>query len=301
MHWQTAGDFLCVKVDRFSKDSKSKEKLTSFELFRMRARSIAVDVVEWSEEVIAFAWEPNGMRFAVIHGDNPLRYAVSFYSMGGIEEGKVVCLKSLAKKQANHLFWSPKGTHIVLAGLKSFNGILEFWNVNELELTGGGEHFMCTDIEWDPSGRYLSSSVSYYRHQMENGFIVWSFQGKQILNLSREKFLQFYWRPKPPTLLPPKKLAAIAKNLNSRAAKYQKEEREFERAEINAINNQKRDKTNEFMKFVKERKEEMKPLTEKRRALRSKTCGWTSDDDSCFRVIEDLVEEIISIEEEEML
>lgn len=33
-----------------------------------------------SERVIAFAWEPKGHRFAVVHGDGP-RPSVSFYTM----------------------------------------------------------------------------------------------------------------------------------------------------------------------------------------------------------------------------
>ncbi len=51
MHWHPSGDFLCVKVDRLSKNSSSRSRLTSFELFRMRAKAIAVDVVELQEEV----------------------------------------------------------------------------------------------------------------------------------------------------------------------------------------------------------------------------------------------------------
>ena len=32
------------------------------------------------------------------------------------------------------------------------NGQLEFYNVDEGETMATGEHFMCTDIEWDPTG-----------------------------------------------------------------------------------------------------------------------------------------------------
>ena len=30
------------------------------------------------------------------------------------------------RRQANHLFWSPAGKFIVLAGLRQMNGVLEF-------------------------------------------------------------------------------------------------------------------------------------------------------------------------------
>ena len=41
------------------------------------------------------------------------------------------------------------------------------------------EHFMCTDIEWDPTGRYVATSVTHI-HQMENGFNIWSFHGNLL-------------------------------------------------------------------------------------------------------------------------
>ena len=66
---------------------------------------------------------------------------------------KVKKLTTLKGKQANALFWSPAGRFIILAGLKGFNGQLEFYNVDELETMATAEHFMATDIEWDPTGR----------------------------------------------------------------------------------------------------------------------------------------------------
>jgi hypothetical protein len=45
-----------------------------------------------------------------------------------------------------------QGRHIVLAGLKSFNGQLEFYSVDDAETMATAEHFMCTDLEWDPTG-----------------------------------------------------------------------------------------------------------------------------------------------------
>jgi translation initiation factor 3 subunit B len=35
------------------------------------------------------------------------------------------------------------------------------------------------DVEWDPTGRYVASSVTSI-HQMENGFNMWSFNGKLL-------------------------------------------------------------------------------------------------------------------------
>lgn len=59
------------------------------------------------------------------------------------------------------------------------NGQLEFYNVDESETMATGEHFMCTDIEWDPTGRYVATVVTSV-HQMENGFNVWSWNGQPL-------------------------------------------------------------------------------------------------------------------------
>ncbi len=40
----------------------------------------------------------------------------------------------------------------MLAGLKALNGQLEFFNVDEMETMATAEHFMATDVEWDPTG-----------------------------------------------------------------------------------------------------------------------------------------------------
>ena len=40
------------------------------------------------------------------------------------------------------------------------NGILEFYDLERNEQLNSVEHFMCTDICWDPSGRFAASVVS---------------------------------------------------------------------------------------------------------------------------------------------
>jgi translation initiation factor 3 subunit B len=107
--------------------------------------------------IVNFAWEPLGHRFCVIHGEGQ-RLDVSFHSMKSKETGvdKLSLLKTLEKRQVNNIFWSPTGNFLVLAGFKNFNGILEFWNANEMEMMGQEEHFMASDVEWDPTGRRVS-------------------------------------------------------------------------------------------------------------------------------------------------
>lgn len=223
--WHPQGDYLAVKVDRFTKTKKST--YTGFELFSIRERDIPMEVLELpnkSEKILSFAWEPKGHRFAVVHGDGP-RPNVSFYSMKD-DKGRlgVKLLSTLQGKACNQLYWSPQGKNVLLAGLKNLNGQLEFFNVDELETMNTAEHFMATDVEWDPTGRYIATSVSSMIHQMENGFNIWSFQGRLLYSLNKDRLFQFSWRPRLPSLLPPEKEADIVKRLKEYSKRYEEED-----------------------------------------------------------------------------
>jgi len=66
----------------------------------------------------------------------------------------------------NVFFRSPAGQFIVLAGMRTMNGVLEFIDTNDFTVMNSGDHFMCTDIEWDPTGRYVMTGVSWWGHKV---------------------------------------------------------------------------------------------------------------------------------------
>lgn len=225
IYWHPQGDYLAVKVDRFTKTKKST--YTGFELFSIRERDIPMEVLEMPnkvDKIIAFAWEPHGHRFCIVHGSEGPRPNVSFYTMKD-DKGRlgVKHLSTLQQKSCNTVYWSPAGRTIVLAGLKSLNGQLEFLNVDEMETTAAAEHFMATDVEWDPTGRYVATSVTAIA-QMENGFNIWSFSGRLLYSSPRDRFFQFSWRPRLPSLLPAEKEAEIVKNLKTYSRRYEEED-----------------------------------------------------------------------------
>jgi len=78
---------------------------------------------------------------------------------------------------------------------------------------------MCTDVEWDPTGRYVMTGVSWWGHKVDNAYWLWNFQGKILNRSSEEKFCQLVWRPRPPTLLSKEQLKDIKKNLKKYDAK----------------------------------------------------------------------------------
>ncbi|KAG1362077.1 eukaryotic translation initiation factor 3 subunit B [Cocos nucifera] len=295
MYWQSSGEYLAVKVDRYTKTKKST--YTGFELFRIKERDIPIEVLELdnkNDKIIAFAWEPKGHRFAVIHGDSP-RPDISFYSMRTAHNtGRVSKLATLKAKQANALYWSPSGRFIVLAGLKGFNGQLEFYNVDELETMATGEHFMATDIEWDPTGRYVATAVTSV-HEMENGFHIWSFNGKLLYRIPKDHFYQFLWRPRPPSLLSAEKEEEIAKNLKKYSKKYEAEDQDVS-LQLSEQDRKKR-------KMLQEEWDawvgKWKQLHEEERELRVRLRdGEASDEEEEYEAKEVEVEEVLEVQEE---
>ena len=57
IHWQKSGDYLCVKVDRYTKIKKEKNETKysgmsyNFELFHMRSKQIPVDSIIIKEPI----------------------------------------------------------------------------------------------------------------------------------------------------------------------------------------------------------------------------------------------------------
>jgi hypothetical protein len=51
--------------------------------------------------------------------------------------------------------------------------------VDEMETLATEQHFMCTDVQWDPTGRYVATSVNSMQ-QMDTGYMMWSFNGRQL-------------------------------------------------------------------------------------------------------------------------
>ena len=90
------------------------------------------------------------------------------------------------KKQLNTIFWSPRGRFVVFANLG--RGITQFdleifdcdyegdnkdinkeLNANIMAINVG-ESYGTTDIEWDPTGRYIATSSSFWKHAVPPTF-----------------------------------------------------------------------------------------------------------------------------------
>lgn len=250
LFWQNQGDFLCVKVDRHTKTKKSI--FCNLEIFRMREKDFPVEVIELKDSVMDFSWEPKGERFAIISSSDPnignpgpgitIKTDVSFYQLDH-SKNDFKPLRTLPTRTTNAIRWSPRGRHAVLATVgSSSKSELEFWDLDfhsedvgrkdgpkddwnsSLQLLGTADHYGVTDVEWDPSGRYLATSASAWQHTLENGYAVWDFRGQELTKQLQDRFKQFIWRPRPRSLLAKEQQKQIRKNLREYSRKFDEED-----------------------------------------------------------------------------
>ncbi|KAF7794673.1 hypothetical protein EIP86_005811 [Pleurotus ostreatoroseus] len=138
--------------------------------------------------------DPKGERFAIISTSDPnlgnpapgitIKTDVSFYQLvRGKGDLKLLC--TLPNRTSNTIRWSPRGRHVVLATVgSSTKSELEFWDLDSnqdemrregpsqskdewdagIQHLGTADHYAVTDAEWDPSGHYLATSASAWRH-----------------------------------------------------------------------------------------------------------------------------------------
>lgn len=206
-------------------------------------------------------------------------------------------MKKYERKTANHLFWSPAGQFIVLAGLRNMNGALEFIDTADFTTLSNGEHFMCTDIEWDPTGRYLMTGVSWWGHKVDNAYWMWSFQGKILKRYATDRFCQFLWRPRPATLLNKKQIKEIKKKLKSYAVDFEAKDIMQMTKASKELMDKRRASYDEFMALKNAKLEQVKSQKDRWVALRG------VDMDDLKEENEGMAEEIIEflIKEEETI
>ena len=154
---------------------------------------------------------------------------------------------------------------------------------------------MCSDIEWDATGRYVATAVSHWRHQMENGYNIWTSQGRQVAHVRQDKFYQFLWRPRPPSLLPEAKEKEIRRNLRDYSKRYEKEDAILRMSLQGDMLKQRQQKHRMFEEFLRAKAEEYKEKRQSRIDLRD---GIESDNESAYTFIEDVDETELSYKEE---
>lgn len=318
MVWHDQGDYLAVKVTRHTKSKKTL--YNNIEIFRLNEPGIPVEMLDTKDAVMALQFEPRGSRFAMIHAENPsaAKVKVSFYDMMKIEDAaptvpglkspkkirnkvpEINLLETLEGRQCNFISWSPAGSMIIMASLgDSASGTLEFYDVVNKTMVVK-EHYRANQVSWDPSGRSVASVVSQpieggnFKFAMDNGYIIWSFQGKQLYQQSFETFYQFLWRPRE-TLLSASEINKVKRNLKKYEKQFEKADRKRQRAMYLEETKGKRDE-----------RTKIRDLLARNRAVRARhraehiqlLGGYDSEDEKNYKITDLQVETVLSTKEE---
>lgn len=297
MHWHMNGTFLGVKLAR---QKTKKTIINNFEIFRIKVKNIPKEVLTMTDSVIAFAWEPQGHRFAVAHTANMdvPKANVSIYQL---KSNKLKLLHTLEDRPANALFWSPNGQFLVIAGLGALNGALEFYDANAGDSLMRAEHFMCNGVEWCPSGRYVMTAVTqdlfgeggFSRYTMDNGYKLWSSQGELLITVPLDQCYQVIWRPRPATLLTKDQIREIKEKLKEKYWNtYLKEDEAIKQSQLSGAAKEKQEAKDFWRTYRQEQEAEYALEAPFRRELRG---GLASDDEDDYMLVEQLVTLLTSV------
>jgi translation initiation factor 3 subunit B len=298
MHWHPEGKYLCVNAMRMSRTKKTGH--THLEIFRVQEKNCPIESVEIKETVKTFNWEPAGNRFCILTTDEAgHNLKAQFYALGANE------CKQVAKHDLHagisSVFWAPQGQYFVMAAIPGGDLIFGHLNeMNKLDILHKDEHFLMTEVMWDPSSRYVITAVTQQmtagmRYQTEAGFQMWSFQGKSLYKTPKEKLYMIAWRPHPPSLLSEKKKADVKANLKTYTKKYDSLD---DANKENAKAQQQKERVAQLGKF-----QEILDRVQAYKDSKWEVTGWKSATEelearSPFEEITETLEDVLDVKEE---
>ncbi|KAI9728967.1 MAG: Translation initiation factor 3 subunit b [Chrysothrix sp. TS-e1954] len=325
LHWQSSSTFLCVKVDRHSKSKKSLT--TNLEIFRIREKGVPVEVVDQiKDQVINFAWEPDGARFVVIVSGEvlmnsavPPKTSVSFFcpeKSRTAAVGKFRHIKTIEKRNSNAIYWSPKGRIAIVATVQSAQSHeLDFYDFDyegdkneadeklsaNLQLMSSADHFSVTDVEWSADGRYVITSGSMWKNAMETGYHLYDFKGQLLREEHIDRFRQVSWRPRPALLLSKDEQKQIRKNLREYSKTFDEEDIAKKTTASRAVIEHRRRLLEEWYHWRAQTETDLAEMREDKGLPpnpRSLEMLDDMDEEEEGKVVEEIVEEIIRETEE---
>jgi len=297
MFWQSEGDFLCLQVTKLSKTKKRIE--TNLEIFRIRERNTPVDIVTIKDIVKGFFWETGGNRFATITADEQGHKPRLYIFVCGKEKTEKIVEFDLPSNSFNSVIWAPEGQYFVVASVAAATGVSSSGDLlfagltgrdEALEILHKDEHYMLTNVQWDPSSRYIITAVTQpmqndslgYRSSMEAGYAIWTFQGRKLHQQQKEKLWAVDWRPHPPSLLPKQKQKHVRDNIKQYTKRYDALDDQDKESARQAFRREREDKTNAFLTILRRLKEFKDERSEENGwdeavAAFQSDQGWTQD------------------------
>jgi translation initiation factor 3 subunit B len=130
---------------------------------------------------------------------------------------------------------------------------------------------------------------------MDNGYVIHTFKGNLVHRVLKDRFYQFQWRPRPPSLLSYEQEKEIHKNLKVWAEKYKAQDA----GDITIIIDEQNLLRQRTLTEFRERMQANRQLFDSQREIRASLRGGYSDDEGDYDIDTKYFEEVIEETEEE--
>jgi len=321
--WHPNGQWLCAKIAKKKRKKKKKKKessamrpedqIASFDLtiFNCTQEDIPrLTVSLGRNQITDFKWEPTRPRLCVLQRAELNESVIRIFDFENMKTREVLH-PSPKYIQVESVHWSPAGRHICIH--HSPSGERTFFDTETLK-DKKQTHEGASELSWDPSGRFLVSSVvsdlgladEDYGAATDNGWVMYNFQGERIASQDfkggngkqKQCLFSFQWRPRPPSLMSADHKADIAKNLKKKYWEtFKKQDEEIFRRSASKKVKDRLDKQQEWKVLLERLQEQAAAIRKERIAIRD---GRESEDEDDFEYVSIEEQEPISYIEEEV-
>lgn len=145
-----------------------------------------------------FAWgrSSEGNNFFVIVGGAAPPVASLHNAQGGV-------LHQFEPGSYNSIRISPNGRILLLSGFGGMNGAMAFWDIATRKRLGPVVYAACVvHSEWSPDSKYLLTTTTRPRLQVDNGISVFNYRGQVVLRQPMNVLYDAFFVPVPKTAFP---------------------------------------------------------------------------------------------------
>lgn len=271
-------------------------------VFRMKEKGIPVQAMDNTplEVIHSLSWEPayNSARFAFVSvafkgrnvSDKPTFKSDTHVVICSAKPDKIERERVVPTESTTTISWSPRGEFFIAATIGVTGSTLLFVDSRTGDVINRQESVGTVTIEWDSSGRFATIVRSALRKNAETGYTITDFYGRLIRNTNVPKLYEFFWRPRPRSLLSEEDLQKLARDLPKHKSAFEKEARERRSAIQNTELNENQKKVQDFNRYMASLIETYKKETEARVAL----LGFDPTSEDRFDIKREVTERVIS-------
>ena len=237
--WHPNGEFLAAKL---TKSQPNGKQYVDYCIFRTASNTVSAELFDPQGEARRFVFQPSASRFAllVVPSKQTSLMKRQYLQFFHVEKGSGVKKVSEFECEASKVVFAPKGSRCVAVDLEKSN--IEFFgclgsgpfaptlatqkveHITEKNSDNGvpNVHKLPTEIEWDPTGRFLAVVTSALQVEAEANqqLTIWNANGRIIMHEKMSKLSHATFRPFPKSLLTEQQLTAVKNSLPKKTVEY---------------------------------------------------------------------------------